>query len=144
MTEPFDPKGAAGHRTDARWSTANRDEGSKPPLRDAVGQIPCMILSFPIAGLVLVAVFVVAEQFTARVGGLLLTALGSPLVLGMSGLGAFLAGVWMATRILTGKSAPGTTWAAKLLALGLAVFLGVLGAALLTAAITTQRAPSGF
>jgi hypothetical protein len=113
-------------------------------LRDAVGQIPCLILSLPIAGLFLIAVFVVGYQFTARVGGWLGTALGSPLGLGIGGILAILAGAWLAMRILTGKSAPGTTRAAKLLALGLAAFLGVLGAALLAAAIAQQSAPSTF
>ncbi len=131
-------------QTQARRRSRERERESQPPLRDAVGQIPCMILSFPIVGLILVAAFLAVEQFAAWVWGLLLTALGNPLVLGMSGLGAFLAGVWMATLIITGKSTPGTTWAAKLLALGFAVFLGVLGAAFLAAAITTQRAGSAF
>lgn len=109
-----------------------------------MGQIPCLILSLPLAGLILVAVFVVGYQVTAWVGGWLGSALGSPLGLGIGGIVAILAGGWLAMRIVTGKSAPGTTRAAKLLVLGLAAFLGVLGAALIAAAITHQPTPSTF
>ena len=144
MTEPSDPKGTAGDRTDAKRRTAGRDRGSKPPLRDTVGQIPSLILSLPIAGLFVVAVFVVVYGFSARVADWMASALFTPLGEGIGGILAILAGAWMAMRIVTGKSAPGTTRAAKLLVLGLAAFLGVLGAALLAAAITHQPAPSTF
>jgi hypothetical protein len=113
-------------------------------MREAVGQIPCLILSLPIAGLFVVAVFVVVYGFSARVADWLATALGTPLGLGISGIVAILAGAWMARRIVTGKSAPGTNRAAKVLVLGLAAFLGVLGAALLAAPIIQQSASSTF
>lgn len=144
MTEPSDPKGTAGHRTDARRRTSGRDEGTKPPLRDAVGQIPCLILSLPIAGLGVLAVILAVYKFSDWVTGWAMSALGTPLGLGISGILAILAGAWLTMRIVNGKSAPGTTWAGKLLVLGLAAFLGVVGAALIAAAITPQPAPSTF
>jgi hypothetical protein len=128
-------------RTKARRRSAKRDRGSE---RDAWGQIPCLILSLPIAGLLLVAVVVGVYAFSARVADWMTSAFLTPLGLGIGGILAILAGAWTAMRIVTGKSAPGTTRAAKLLVLGVAASLGVLGAALLFAAINQQSAPSTF
>jgi hypothetical protein len=102
-------------RTKARRRSAERDRESEP---DAWGQIPCLILSLPIAGLFVVAVILAVYKFAEWVTGWTTSAFGSPLSLGISGILAILAGAWIAMRIVTGKSAPGTTRAAKLLVLG--------------------------
>jgi hypothetical protein len=128
-------------RTKARRRSAERDRGSD---RDAWGQIPCLILSLPIAGLFVVAVILAVYKFADWASDWTQGALGSPLGLGISGILAILAGAWIAMRIVTGKSAPGTTRAAKLLVLGVAASLGVLGAAVLFSAINQQSAPSTF
>jgi hypothetical protein len=128
-------------RTKARRRSAERDRESEP---DAWGQIPCLILSLPIAGLFVVAVILAVYKFADWVTAWGMSALNTPLGLGVGGILAILAGAWGAIRIVTGKSAPGTTRAAKLLSLGLAASLGVLGAALLFAAINQQSAPSTF
>jgi hypothetical protein len=128
-------------RTKARRRSAERDRGSE---RDAWGQIPCLILSLPIAGLFVVAVLVGMYALSARVADWMTSAFLTPPGLGIGGILAILAGAWVAMRIVTGKSAPGTTRAAKLLGLGMAASLGVLGAALLLAAINRQSGASTF
>jgi hypothetical protein len=103
-----------------------------------------LILSLPVVGLVFVGVLVGWYVFVEWAAGWLARALGSPVGLGISGTLAIFAGSWITIRIATGKSAPDTTRAAKLLALGVAAFLGLLGAALLFAAVSPQPASSTF
>ena len=113
-------------------------------MRDEWAQIPCLILSLPIAGLFVVAVVVGIYAFSGWAVDWLGSALGTRPGLGIGGTLDVLGGAWMAMRVVTGKSAPGTTRAAKLLALGVAAVVGLLGVALLIAAVTPQRAPSTF
>jgi hypothetical protein len=113
-------------------------------LRDAVGQIPCLILSLPIAGLGVVALFVGVNVLAEWVTGWAARGLATPLGEGLVGMGAIAASAWMAIRILTGKSAPGTTQRAKLGVLGLAALLAGIGVWALAIALGQHEPRSTF